>query len=110
MQAMLTAMPAHVEDDQWLAFNNASLFNVSKAYLDAMGNQTVCPTLKWLWKTCCQQKHKVFFWLVQQDRLNTSKMLQRKNILWLIIHVPCLNPLGWNLAIIFFQCPFATLC
>jgi hypothetical protein len=31
---MLTAMPAHVEDDQWLAFNNASLFNVSKAFFE----------------------------------------------------------------------------
>jgi hypothetical protein len=29
----------------------------------------------------CQQKHKVFLWLLRQDRLNTRGLLKRKNML-----------------------------
>lgn len=31
------------------------------------------------WKSSCQHKHKVFFWLLVQDRLSTLNILKRKN-------------------------------
>lgn len=33
-----------------------------------------------LWKSCCQLKHKVFFWLLLKDRLSTRNILKRKNM------------------------------
>ena len=34
---------------------------------------------KWIWKSCVLPKHKFFFWLLLQDRLNTRDLLTRKN-------------------------------
>jgi hypothetical protein len=33
-----------------------------------------------LWHSICQQKYKVFFWLLLQDRLNTRGLLRRKHM------------------------------
>jgi hypothetical protein len=44
-----------------------------------LGTTAVHPTLKWTWKTKCQTKHKVIFCLLLQDRLNTRRMLRRRN-------------------------------
>jgi hypothetical protein len=33
-----------------------------------------------LWRTKCQPKHKVFFWLLLQDKLNTRDRLRRRNM------------------------------
>jgi hypothetical protein len=30
---------------------------------------------RWLWKTCCQNKRKIFFWLLLKDRLSTRQLL-----------------------------------
>jgi hypothetical protein len=38
-----------------------------------LGYDSVHPTLKWIWKTKRQTKHKVFFWLLLQDMLNTRE-------------------------------------
>jgi hypothetical protein len=37
------------------------------------------PALKRMWQGCCQQKNKIFFWLLVHNRLNTRAILQRKN-------------------------------
>lgn len=34
---------------------------------------------KWLWKTVCTPKIKVFGWLLLSDRLNTHNMLKRRH-------------------------------
>ena len=41
-------------------------------------NPTI-PAIAWLWKTCNQLKHKIFFWLLINNRLNTRELLQRKS-------------------------------
>ena len=33
---------------------------------------------QWIWKSCTLPKHKFFFWLSIQDRLNTRDLLTRK--------------------------------
>ncbi|TVU23022.1 hypothetical protein EJB05_32749, partial [Eragrostis curvula] len=35
--------------------------------------------LKWIWRTQCTPKIKVFAWLMGVDRLNTRNMLRRRN-------------------------------
>ena len=35
---------------------------------------------RWLWKTCCQNKRKIFFWLLLKDRLSTRQLLRRRHM------------------------------
>jgi hypothetical protein len=34
---------------------------------------------RWLWKSCCIMRHKMFVWLVLRDRVNTRDLLQRRH-------------------------------
>jgi hypothetical protein len=38
------------------------------------------PTFNLLWASKCQPKHKVFFWLLLHDKLNTRKRLMRRHM------------------------------
>ena len=60
----------------------------------------VLPVIKWLWHTCCQLKHKIFFWLLVDNRLNTRTLLHRKNF---YIAMETRDNL-------IFHCPFARTC
>ena len=45
-----------------------------------MSPNEIAPVLmRWIWKSCVLPKHKFFFWLLLQDRLNTRDPLARKN-------------------------------
>ena len=65
----------------------------------------------WLWKSCCQQKHITFFWLLLYDILNTRDMLQRKQIF--IVDYTCVLCNSGSLETrdrLFFNCQFAQVC
>jgi hypothetical protein len=34
---------------------------------------------KWLWKSCCMMRHKMFAWLLLSDHINTRDFLQRRH-------------------------------
>ena len=55
-------------------------FSVSKAYVHLTGHRVIHATFKWLWKSSCQNKHNVFFWLLLKDRLSTRELLRRRNM------------------------------
>lgn len=55
-------------------------FTVSKAYRSIIGSRMVHPVFLWIWKSKGQMKHKVFFWLLLKDRVNTRDMLRRRNM------------------------------
>jgi hypothetical protein len=57
-----------------------SQFSSSKVYKRMIGHRTIDNAYGWLWRSSCQMKHKVFFWLFLKDRLNTRGLLQRKNM------------------------------
>ena len=44
-----------------------------------MGQQPVPAYYNWLWNCTCQPRHKIFFWLLLKDRINTRNILRRKN-------------------------------
>jgi hypothetical protein len=79
-QALLQDLLPDAENDSWTMLGNSSL-QVSKFYKRLMGDVRVMPALDWMWKGCCQQRHKVFFWLLIHNRLNTRALLQRKNFM-----------------------------
>jgi len=56
------------------------LFSTTKAYIALIGHRRTHPLFKRMWKTKCQMKHKVFFWLLLKDRINTWDILQRKRM------------------------------
>jgi hypothetical protein len=111
LQAILFNFPSNMDDDTWLAFNSATSFKVSKAYQHIVGTRDVCSLFKWLWKSCCQHKHKVFFWLILRDRLNTRELLQRKNFFLPDYSCAVCERSSIESGLyLFFQCPFALLC
>lgn len=86
-------------------------FAAAKAYRFIMGHRQIPLPFKWLWKTFCQPKHKIFFWLLLSDRLSTKNILKRKNM-----HLDsydcamCQDSLEETMEHLFLGCPFAAAC
>jgi hypothetical protein len=65
---------------------------------------------KWLWKSACQNKRKIFL-LVLKDRLSTRSLLRRRHM-----HLPdyncvfCMLNIEEDLLHLLFHCPFAHVC
>jgi hypothetical protein len=57
------------DKDIWTYIWGAASFSVQKAYQALTGSLPTHPALKLLWKTKCQPKHRVFFWLLLQDKI-----------------------------------------
>ena len=66
------------EKDKWSYIWGSETFSCSKAYKVMIGYQPVLPHFFWIWNSSCQSKHKIFFWLLLHDRLNTRNLLRRK--------------------------------
>jgi hypothetical protein len=98
-------------NDTWSYIWGSKKYLPVKAYMHLIGYDTVHPTLKWIWKTKYQTNHKVFFWLLLQDRLNTRGMLRRKNM-YLDSYVceMCIRQREESLWHLFFICLFANNC
>jgi hypothetical protein len=99
------------QNDTWSFIWNSSSYSVKKAYQHLSGHQHLHPIFKWLWKSSCQSKHKVFFWLVLKDRLSTRELLARKNMqLPDYTCVLCTYGLIESLFHMLLECPFAIQC
>ena len=76
-----------------------------------MGVKIVPQQFNWIWNSSCQPKHKVFFWRLLHDRLNTRNLLRRKSF-----HLGNYNcavnncPQEETLQHLFWTCPFAAQC
>jgi hypothetical protein len=76
-----------------------------------MGNQWTHPIFTWLWKSKCQPEHKVFFWLLLKDRLNTRTLLrQRAMLLDSYTCDNCILQAEETVTHLFFRCSFARRC
>lgn len=73
-------MPVAQGNDRWTYIWGTSVFITSRAYKTIIGQRFVHPIFSWLWKSRCQMKHKVFFWLLLKDRLSTRDLSQRKRM------------------------------
>jgi hypothetical protein len=103
----------HLQDqpDQWSYSWGSSIFSSSKAYKALIGHQAVHPVYRWLWKSSCQNKRKIFFWLLLKDRLSTRDLLQRRNMFlpdYSCVH--CSDATLETLPHLLFDCPFALAC
>ena len=94
-----------------LYLGGSPFFSSSKAYKHLIGHMVTPPIFSWLWKSCCQNKHKVFFWLLLKDRLSTRGLFKRRNmILPSYDCVCCLSNVEEDLAHLFITCTFAKEC
>jgi hypothetical protein len=76
----LDSIPESQELDFWSYIWGTPLYSSAKAYKHLTGHRGTHPAFKWLWTSNCQNKHKVFFWLLLVDRLSTRDILQRCNM------------------------------
>lgn len=63
-----------------------SSFSSNRAYKRLIGHRQVHLAFQWLWRSACQNKRKVFFWLIFKDRLSTRALLCCRNM-----HLPDYN-------------------
>jgi hypothetical protein len=80
LEILLQVTQLNENGDQWTYIWGSKTYSSNKAYKHLMGSAPIHPAFKWLWSSSCQQKHKVFFWLLLKNILNTRGMLQRKNM------------------------------
>jgi hypothetical protein len=66
------------EHDSWTYIWRSGIFTSKQAYENMKGHLSAPLQFQWMWKSKCQGKHKVFFWLLLNDRLNTQNLLRRK--------------------------------
>jgi hypothetical protein len=81
LEILLNSVQYTDENDNWSYIWGNGPYSSSKTYNHLLGSKEVHLVFKWIWRMSCQQKHKVFLWLLLQDRLNTRGLLKRKNML-----------------------------
>jgi hypothetical protein len=111
LNGLLVNLPHNNQRDKWLCNASASLFSSQKIYSHLMGNQWTHPIFTWLWKSKCQPKHKVFFWLLLKDRLNTRALLRKRAMLLDSYTCDnCILQAEETVTHLFFRCGFARRC
>ena len=81
-----------------------------KAYKCLIGQEEVDPIFKKLWKTCCQNKHKVSFWFLLKDRVSTRNILRRRNMVLQNYNCALCSQVEETSVHLFLKCDFAVEC
>ena len=75
----LLAMRADIQGkDAWQVPGSTTVYKSSKLYKLLRPFPVAPKPFQWIWKACVLPKHKFFFWLMIQDRINTRDLLTRK--------------------------------
>ena len=80
LKAAIARLQIQEGKDIWHYTWGNSNFTAAKAYRVMIGHRPVHPIFQWIWSSRCQMKHKVFFWLLLQDRLSTRVLLRRRTM------------------------------
>jgi hypothetical protein len=111
LQQELEFLNLNNNDDSWTCMWDSGKFTVAKVYKHLSGHRTIHPSFSWIWKCSCQNKHKVFAWLILKDRLSTRELLKRKNMeLQDYTCVLCSQSTEETLFHLLIDCPFASAC
>jgi len=71
LQTILQSLQLTDDKDSWGFIWGSNLFSSTRVYKQLSGHNLVHPALKWLWHCSCQNKHRIFFWLILNNKLNT---------------------------------------
>jgi hypothetical protein len=77
---ILQGLPLPEQSDKWSYIWGNGSYLVNKVYDHLMGHEYAHSSFKWIWRSKCKMKQKVFFWLLLQNRINTRGMLRRRNM------------------------------
>ena len=80
LQEIIQNLTPSSDFDIWQYIWGSNTFTSKQAYTHLMGSIEVHPIFGWIWRSSCQPKHKVFFWLVILDRVSTRNLLRRKHM------------------------------
>lgn len=80
LQEILQQIDNPQPQDIWVYSWGNPIFSASKTYKTLIGERGAQPIHSWLWRSKCQNKHKVFFWLLIKDRVNTKDVLSRRSM------------------------------
>ncbi|WVZ97553.1 hypothetical protein U9M48_043079 [Paspalum notatum var. saurae] len=111
LPSLLQVVSLQDDSDTWTYIWGNTQYSTKKAYVHLSGYRSVHPAFKWLWDSSCQNKHKVFFWLLLVDRLSTREILRRKSM-----HLPSYNCVLCHFGIeeslthLFLFCDFSKQC
>lgn len=77
LKEMITTSMDNTTNDCW-KFYLFGKYSTKRIYNELLGNPPdAAKPFQWIWKSSCLPKHKFFFWLLLQDRLNTRDLLTR---------------------------------
>jgi len=111
LQNILEGVSLNESTDRLVYIWSTGQFSVKRAYNHLSGHRMLHPVYNWLWRSSFQNKHKVFFWLLINDRLSTRELLRRKNMDLLDYNcILCNGSTEESLLHLFLGCPFATQC
>jgi hypothetical protein len=111
LQDILANLQLHDHNDIWRCSASSNLFSSQKVYFHLVGTHQSHPLFSWLWKSKCQPKHKVFFWLLLKNRLNTRSFLRRRSMpLDSFTCDNCILQIEETVIHLFFRCNFARIC
>jgi hypothetical protein len=106
--AISSIMDSNNTYDKWTLTVGENNFSTKKVYAALVKAPPAPKPFKWIWKSPCLPKHKFFFWLLLQDRLNTRDLLSRKNFqLESKNCVLCMEDADETLIHLFFSCDFS---
>jgi hypothetical protein len=99
------------DKDIWTYFHRKSAYKSATAYKMLRGRNNADPIFRWIWKSYCQPKHRVFAWLLVQDRLSTRNVLRRKRMILDSYNCEfCHVAQEETTQHLFWECPFAQQC
>jgi hypothetical protein len=64
--------------DTWSYIWGSKIFSSQKAYKHLIGNNRVHPAFKWVWRSSCQQKHKLFFLASPEKQTKHKRFIKKK--------------------------------
>jgi hypothetical protein len=78
LQIILEENPLSYQNDSW-SYVWGEKYSSANFYAHIHTHIHVPGVYKWLWKSCCTLKTKVFTWMELRDCINTRDMLQRRH-------------------------------
>ena len=99
------------EADHWV-YPWGQKYTSSRYYQFCFRNVIPHEAYKWIWKSKCTPKIKIFCWLLFSNRLNTRNLLRRKHfVIQGSFNCPmCQQNVEETVEHLFFHCPFGAPC
>mgnify|MGYP006267570175 CR=1 FL=1 len=111
LQIILDELQMPDQPDKWSLKANTPKFSAIQTYKAIKGPSTSHHLFKLLWKSSNRLTHKIFFWLLFHDRVNTRNLLKRKKMtLQSYSCALCAENTEETLSHLFWDCNFARQC